>query len=418
MRIPALCGGSFPCCEPEVTGSTAFKVGFVAIGLLFAGSGLAIYLLQVNSIAAFTLMGASGLFFLGSILSCIPRRQSLPISFSPVEPPPLENAYRLPSSHSEEIVQQNRGEVSKIPEGEGEKLKTRAIEEESSDSLSRTSSEEDFLLVPEEKVFLLQIKDRKAQLKRFQALDRTSYDGRADFKSYEIGMPISTCDGFALTGFPSTKDRIVLRDGTKTNGALIWDKLILIGGPRSSSQIEHLWRIAAEMNAAAIVRLGALKGYLEYCPLDSSLEYDQLTINPSEEMNPKTLFDTTTCTQFSVKYDEESRSFPVYAVEGWEDFGTNQYPEIHKLILEIDRLTGPVIIHCRGGFGRTSSLACCWKIYQEFKAAKLEGNPIEIDPVGIVDEMRDVRTALVQNDKQFEMILGYINYLNVFINEE
>lgn len=63
MRILALCGGSFPCCEPEVTDSTAFKVGLVAIGLLFAGSGLAIYLLQVNSIAAFTLMGASGSFF-------------------------------------------------------------------------------------------------------------------------------------------------------------------------------------------------------------------------------------------------------------------------------------------------------------------------------------------------------------------
>lgn len=93
MRIPTLCGGSFPCFEPEVTDSTAFKVGLVAIGLLFAGSGLAIYLLQVNSIAAFTLMGASGIFFLGSILSCIPRRQSLPISRSPVEPPPIENAY-------------------------------------------------------------------------------------------------------------------------------------------------------------------------------------------------------------------------------------------------------------------------------------------------------------------------------------
>jgi protein tyrosine phosphatase len=172
------------------------------------------------------------------------------------------------------------------------------------------------------------------------------------------------------------------------------------------------------MNAAAIVRLGQLKGYLRYCPLDSSFEYDQLTISPAEEKNLETLFDTTTCTQFSVKYNKESRSFSVYAVEGWEDFGTNQYPEIHQLILEIDRLTGPVIIHCRGGFGRTGSLACCWKIYQEFKAAKLEGNPIEIDPVAIIDEMRDVRTALVQNDEQFEMILGYINYLNVFINEE
>lgn len=57
--------------------------------------------------------------------------------------------------------------------------------------------------------------------------------------------------------------------------------------------------------------------------------------------------------RFFMQYVEKERLFPVYAVEGWADFGTNQCEEIHRLLLELDQLEGPLILHCRGGFGRT-----------------------------------------------------------------
>ncbi|MCC5831837.1 MAG: hypothetical protein JJU12_02195 [Chlamydiales bacterium] len=280
-----------------------------------------------------------------------------------------------------------------------------------SDSLSWISS-------PKEETLLLRIKEREAQLDRFQALDRTSdSSGFADSKTLEIGNPELSCDAFPATGFPSKENRVFLSDQTPTNGALIWKKLILIGGPKSLSQIEYLWRIAAEKNAAAIVRLGPLEGYLNYCPSNGSFQYQNLTVNRSED-NPRNLFYSTTCKKFLLKSRSEMSFIPVYAVEGWKDFETNQCEEVHNLILELDDLgEGPLIIHCRGGFGRTGTFSCCWKIYQEFKVAQRNGTEVEIDPASIVDELRDARTATVQTDGQFNMILAYIDYLNA-LNEK
>lgn len=113
-----------------------------------------------------------------------------------------------------------------------------------------------------------------------------------------------------------------------------------------------------------------------------------------------------------MQHGEEERLFPVFTVEGWADFGTNQCEEIHRLFLELDQLEGPLIFHCRGGFGRTGTFAVCWKIYQELKSAWEQRNTVEIDPVAIIDEMRFARTGTVQNIEQFEMILNYVDYLN------
>lgn len=119
-----------------------------------------------------------------------------------------------------------------------------------------SATEEDLgLLLSEDSEFLLAIKDREAQLERFQALDKTSVCGRADMSSRKIGKAVPSCDSYSLTGFPSSANRITLRGGIPTNGAYLWDKLILIQGPRDFDQVEQLWRIAAEMQAGAIVRL-------------------------------------------------------------------------------------------------------------------------------------------------------------------
>ena len=66
---------------------------------------------------------------------------------------------------------------------------------------------------------------------------------------------IKSCDRFS-DSFPTDESRIFLKNGTATNGAVIWCGDIQIQGPQTEDHIYQLWNLVAQKKVAAIVRIG------------------------------------------------------------------------------------------------------------------------------------------------------------------
>jgi len=76
----------------------------------------------------------------------------------------------------------------------------------------------------------LSIKDKRNQEVAFNHLP--AWNQETDEQTTQI----QSCDQYCLTGVPSDEARVYLNDDTPTNGAFIWDKLILIQGPHRNTQ--------------------------------------------------------------------------------------------------------------------------------------------------------------------------------------
>ncbi len=203
------------------------------------------------------------------------------------------------------------------------------------------------------------------------------FNGTEDdqIKAFRIESPFNvdntyqhyeTCDQY-LNCVPSDQSRILV-DGKPTNGAKIWDKLILIQGPHNDTHIQDMQKIVDKENVGAVVRIG----------------------------------------QFYIDYKKYKLSkVHMLALENWKDFRENNLRDIYELILALERIEGPIMIHCRGGVGRTGTFAACWYLYQ----LKKDGVAL-VDPMRIVKELRSARAEMIQTEGQFQMILDFIRYLN------
>ena len=177
------------------------------------------------------------------------------------------------------------------------------------------------------------------------------------------------CDQFGNCGFPSDEARLTITDEKEklpTNGALIWDNLIMIQGPHTTGHIADMQAIVTEHEVGAVVRLGPI-AYQDY-----------------------TLDDVR-----------------MHAIEEWPDHDVAPVAEIYDLIVTLDGMEGKIMAHCRAGVGRTGVFAACWRIHQLRQAGATE-----VDPAAIVQELRGARAGMVQKSEQFQMILDFIEHLN------
>lgn len=417
-----------PCCSRpdclnlagELFDSTSFKVNTLVTFLLLTAT-LTIWLCQVNAIATYTMLGFSCISLLiNCALGCFCRsREEETIqegSFLTLVTNETENIGNSRFSDTIDtfspIINERREDsntssffdITLTPVKKEQPKKTTKF---MGSDLPLIDDEETSESEEGKKIVII---DRKTtQCERFGKLEKGSNrEGIAHFSCFSMGEFNPQCDQYK-TGFPSFTSRVYLEDKTPTNGALVWEKLILMQGPHNENQIEHLWRIAAEKKCRAIIRLGPLKGYKPYCPTEKDFSFGDLIIGCPLENGDK-LFHSTSCTIYPIEFNGDKKEFPIYAMHKWKDFQTNKIEEIYQLIIELEKIEGPLIIHCRGGFGRTGTFAVCWKIYQLYKEAVTF--PLKVDPAALIDEMRDSRCSTVQTLEQFLMILDFIDYLN------
>ena len=106
------------------------------------------------------------------------------------------------------------------------------------------------------------------------------------------------------------------------------------------------------------------------------------------------------------------REIPVYAFEGWPDHGVTELDHLFALIKELDDVRGPVLVHCRGGLGRSGTFNTCRFIYKLFKDCIEKNNPLPtLDAAELVEELRGFRINAVQTPEQFVMIKEFIGFL-------
>lgn len=250
------------------------------------------------------------------------------------------------------------------------------------------------------------IKDRETQILRFKAIEIPDENA--------LCLP---CDLYNRC-LPMNESRVHLAGGDPTNGAQIWSGDIQIQGPADTDHVSDLWHLVAEKNIGAIVRIGKDSptnggSCIPYTPVkDAPIEYVDLTISATGES--RTMNESILCQNYTLSYkDEAIRTIPLYAYENWIDHQTASLREILFLIKELEKIKEPILVHCKGGIGRSGTFNVMRRIYNLYIAAKKEGiTTLEIDPVELVRELRTFRINSVENEKQFMMILEFIDLLN------
>lgn len=266
-----------------------------------------------------------------------------------------------------------------------------------------------FICKPENRVSI-HIVEKNQQLERYRALPMI--EGQSSY--------CADCDRFS-EATPVEGRRVVLKTGRETNGAEIWDKDILIQGPLKANHIEQLWQIVFERDIQTIVRIGKDHGKKPCCTPYTPREGEPY-VKPGVDgfsvyfkSSLPRLADKIFCTEYSLSnYGGQRRPVFHYSFESWPDHGEADCAEVFTLIKELEKRPGPVLIHCRGGIGRSGTFEICREVYKLYREAKRRGEEsIEIDPAAKVKELRNFRAFAVDpSSSQFEMILSFIEYLN------
>ena len=268
----------------------------------------------------------------------------------------------------------------------------------------------------------IKIVDPEHQLERFEGLKKLGADA-----TYS---PV--CDRFKNTN-PTDRARVKIGLSQEwTNGAVIWDGDIQIQGPANKYHAELMWRLAAERGVKAIIRIGK-EGLefgccLPYTPkINDSLTYNNtfgsarfgdiirhtLIISQKELENSHPISKTIIRYQYGLNFNGEERDIFIFGFEEWPDHATADCADVFALIQALEGVGGPVIVHCKGGIGRSGTFAVCRRIYTLFMRARSEGRlPFEIDPAALVEELRTWRQGVVELRAQFAMIVSFIEYLN------
>lgn len=89
----------------------------------------------------------------------------------------------------------------------------------------------------------------------------------------------------------------------------------------------------------------------------------------------------------------------------WEDFGVPKRKYLFKL-LDLVNLVNPkmgkIVVHCRAGVGRTGTFILIHYMLQQFKKG------VYLDPIKIVEKMRQARCGMIQGQKQFEFAIAVL----------
>jgi len=176
-------------------------------------------------------------------------------------------------------------------------------------------------------------------------------------------------------------------------------------GPLENT-VADFWRMVWEQNCHNIVMLTKLveKGKersRQYWPSCGSECYGKFLVDELRERDDEC--ENVVVRELSVTYTETGRTRRVYhyLYTGWPEYGSpNSGTDLIKLVSIVNEMksvrgTGPVVVHCCGGAGRTGTFIALYICIQKLKT---EGT---VDIFQTVRQLRTQRTAMVQTVDQY-----------------
>nr|KAF7432091.1 hypothetical protein H0235_005015 [Vespula pensylvanica] len=134
-----------------------------------------------------------------------------------------------------------------------------------------------------------------------------------------------------------------------------------------------------------------------YFPLDKNnrLQAGPFTIIVNSINNK----DSYTVRDLEIRYEKERRHVQHYWYDSWPDHAVPQAADaLVNLAAEVNALSGPVVVHCSAGIGRTG---CFIALAIGMTQLLRDGN---VDVLGILCQMRYDRGGMVQTAEQYEFV--------------
>lgn len=253
----------------------------------------------------------------------------------------------------------------------------------------------------------------------FITLEEDSWFDFIGRRNYEAGCFHEECDLYQ-GALPTTEEaRVSLESGEPTNITRVdgWG-LMMCSAPGSFEIIRDVldngvwsrelcttpdtlplfWKVIEQEKVDVVVRLGnpEKEGYIDY--LKEEPEWQEAS---SKEGGVK-------------QGTARGQNFLVY--ERWEEHEAPAVDELYSLICQVDALKaeGAVLVHCKGGVGRSGAFAVCWRIYNVYKEAKVKGqHGLRVNRGALIQELRESRTdALKASETLYDLIKDFVDYLN------
>ncbi|ELT95888.1 hypothetical protein CAPTEDRAFT_120303, partial [Capitella teleta] len=179
-------------------------------------------------------------------------------------------------------------------------------------------------------------------------------------------------------------------------------EFIACQGPMKST-IDHFWRMVWEQNVVIIVMVTKLEERgkekcAQYWPADQDCHfYGDLQV----QMRSESILDSYAIRIFDVGLVKTTRTIQQFHFLKWPDFDCPDNTQMLLNFVDVVRgnirpsMSGPVIVHCSAGVGRTGTFICVDRLLQHVK----DHNTIDV--FGTVLEMRNYRCNMIQTEVQY-----------------
>ncbi|XP_069755759.1 receptor-type tyrosine-protein phosphatase epsilon isoform X2 [Narcine bancroftii] len=251
---------------------------------------------------------------------------------------------------------------------------------------------------------------------------------REEFNSLPIGTPPAGCEAANKEGnkdknrypniLPDDNFRVTLTalDGmadsdyinaSYVDGFKVKNKFIAAQGPKEETVADY-WRMIWEQKSATIVMLTNVKEKKEekcfkYWPDQGLWTYGAIRVSVEDV----TVLVDYTIRKFTIQNQSSGNKAPRLVTQlhftSWPDFGVPFAPiGMLKFLKKVKALnpsySGPIVVHCSAGVGRTGTFIVIDAMIDMMEAEK------RVDVFGFVSRIRNQRPQLVQTDMQYSFI--------------
>jgi len=102
----------------------------------------------------------------------------------------------------------------------------------------------------------------------------------------------------------------------------------------------------------------------------------------------------------------------------WEDHGVPDIDSFKKIMTLIESMefyqnNQPIIVHCSAGVGRSGTFISLYNLYKSImnQINNININEIQFSIMDIVRQLKEMRTHLVENEKQYIFLYQFVNLL-------
>ncbi|XP_043572758.1 receptor-type tyrosine-protein phosphatase R-like [Chiloscyllium plagiosum] len=232
----------------------------------------------------------------------------------------------------------------------------------------------------------------------------------------ELNIPGHASKNRYKTILPNPQTRVCLKSGKNDNPLNSYinanyirgyggkeKAFIATQGPMINT-VNDFWEMVWQEDCPIIVMITKLKEKNEKCVVYWPENQDtfgrfEIIVNNTEECDGYTIRD------ISIKNGEQSRNVKHYWYSSWPDHKTPDTAQsLLDLIHEVEECrqaagnSGPIIVHCSAGIGRTGCFIATSIGCQQMKETN------EVDILGIVCQMRTDRGGMIQTSEQYQFL--------------